>query len=151
MRKAHALVVSLVLAGAVAAGAAATLRTVHLGAAVAAPQVARVPDGAVRAREQKLAAWSASLRKAGRATPPALPSVPHFAPVVVPSVPVVRQVAAAAPAAPRATVAAVRPPAAQQPRVVYVQAPPQQQQQAASSGEHDGGEHGDGGYEGSDY
>ena len=147
MHKAHALVVSLLLAGAVAAGAAATLRTVHLGAAVAAPQVAHVPDAAVRSREKKLAAWSASLRKAGRAKPPALPSVPHFAPVVVPSVPVVRQTAAVA--TPRATVAAVRPRAAQQqPQVVYVHAP-QPQQQAAPSGEHEG-DGGDGGYEGSD-
>jgi hypothetical protein len=137
MRRTHALAMSLLLGAAVAAGAAASLRTVHLGAAAAATPSA-VPDKTVAARRAKLARWSVSLRKARAARPPALPAVPHYAPVAIPA-PV-----AAEPSSPTATpvrtvvVRRTSRPATQtskaaddQGQVTYVQPPPIVQYQQA--------------------
>ncbi len=106
MRKLHAIAISLLLGGVAVAGAAAALKTVHLGATVAAPQAVRVPDGVIAARREKLAKWSASLHQARAAQPPRLPRIPRFAPVVVPTVP--------------ATLEAAPPPAPSPPPVRHV-------------------------------
>lgn len=128
MKKAHALVVSLLFAGAAAVGASATLKTVHLGAAAAATKTVRLPDAFVAERRRKLQRWAASLSESRAARPPALPGMPHYAPVVIPAVPPVRQVAAspaptlAAAAAPhRATATPTRPAVVVRPATVPAQ------------------------------
>lgn len=85
MRKAHAFVVSSLLAGSVVAGALAAMKTAHLGAAASKPSA--VAGSVIAAQQGKLNGWSVSLRKALKAKPPALPKVPHFAPVEIPAVP----------------------------------------------------------------
>jgi hypothetical protein len=137
MRRTHALAMSLLLGAAVAAGAAASLRTVHLGAAAAATPSA-VPDKTVAARRAKLARWSVSLRKARAARPPALPAVPHYAPVAIPAP--VAEAPSSPTTAPVRTVVVrrTRRPATQtgkaaddQGQVTYVQPPPIVQYQQA--------------------
>jgi hypothetical protein len=88
MRRPYAFAISLLLGGGIAAGAAASLRTAHLGAAPATP--ATLPDRTVAHRRAKLATWSASLQKARKAKPPALPRVPRYAPVQIPTMPAVQ-------------------------------------------------------------
>ena len=85
MHRLHAVVISLLLAGAAVAGASAAFRTVSLGPTAAKP--ATVPERVVAARRAKLDRWSAQLEHARASRPPALPKVPRFAPVVVPTVP----------------------------------------------------------------
>lgn len=152
MRRLHAIAISILLGAGVAAGATASLKTVRLGAAAATTQ-ATVPEKTIAARHAKLAAWSESLRKARAARPPALPKVPHYAPVQIPTMPsiqtpavepettTVRHVVAAPAPAPPTTAAAPT-----EAKVTYVQPPPVvQYQQApaattstAASGEDDG-------------
>jgi len=139
MRKPHAFALSGLVAAAAVTGCVAGMRTVHLGAASTGP--AAVSARAVAAQQAKLTRWSGSLHKALTAKPPALPAVPHYAPVAIPAVPTVRAFASApavrrvivhrtigAPtakqhlAATTTTVAAATP-TEQEPVVTYVQAP----------------------------
>jgi len=80
MSRRIALVVSLLLAVAAAAGTFAVLSTAALRAAPTKPQVFDARALARRSRE--LDAWAASLVKAARARPPALPPIPRYAPIV---------------------------------------------------------------------
>lgn len=129
MRRTHTIGISLLLAVATAAGAAAAVKTVHLGAATAASKPVRVPDRVIAARRAKLAAWSAALRHEAAARPPALPKVPHHAPVVVPEVPLAARGNSTVPAGRHGVGDSVvhvpeqpAPPVTQQ-RIQYVQAP----------------------------
>lgn len=133
MRRMHAIAISLLLGAGVAAGAAASLRTVHLGAAAAATTAA-VPEKTIAARRAKLSRWSASLAKARAAKPPALPPVPHYAPVAMPTPPAV----VSTPATPTAAPTAVEQPGSRHskpsgPTVTYVQPPPIVQYQQATA------------------
>ena len=97
MNRVHALVVSVVLGTAGVAGAVATTRTMHLGAASASP--AQVDRSALRTRTRRLDTWSKALARTLAKRPPALPAMPRFAPVAIPSyaataIPVARTVAA---------------------------------------------------------
>ena len=164
MSRLHGLIVSLLLAGGVTAGALAATRTIHLGqAAAATPKVA---DSVVVSRRAQLDTFETSLHKADAAKPPALPKIPKFAPVTIPTVPPppapVRtaapapQPAPAKPAAPKVNhvtkLAAVAPQA--EPPVEYVQPPPVVQYQqaptppAASTGSHEDDSYGE--HEGDD-
>lgn len=133
MRKAHAFAISSVLALCAVTGAVAAMKTVHLGAAVAAP--ARAAPSVVASRRAKLDRWSASLRRARASRPPRLPSVPRFAPVPMPVAPVPASVPVVRKAAPRpaATPAPAATAAAAPPAVTYVQPPPVIQYQQAPS------------------
>jgi len=91
MSRRHALAISLLLAGCAVTGAAAALKTVHLGAAAASPP--RVAAPLLAARRAKLDRFAASLARASRATPPPLPPVPTYAPVVIPAPPAARPAA----------------------------------------------------------
>jgi uncharacterized membrane protein YgcG len=103
MRRLHAIAIALLLGAGIAAGAAASLETVHLGTAAAATP-ATVPDQTIATRRATLARWSASLQKARAAHPPALPEVPRYAPVQIPTMPALPAVEAAAPPTPTTTV-----------------------------------------------
>lgn len=130
MRRTHTIGISLLLAVATAAGAAAAVKTVHLGAATAASKPSRLPDRVIAARRAKLAAWSAALRREAAARPPALPKVPRYAPVVIPSVPLAAHAHSTVPPAGRQDVGdggahvpeQTAPPVTQQ-EIQYVQAP----------------------------
>jgi hypothetical protein len=119
MHRLHAVVISLLLAGAAVAGASAAFRTVSLGPTAAKP--ATVPERVVAARRAKLDRWSAQLEHARASRPPALPKVPRFAPVVVPTVPAT-QLAVRSASAPRPPARTEAAPPKQ--AVTYVQAPP---------------------------
>jgi uncharacterized membrane protein YgcG len=131
MRRPHAIALSLLLGVGCAAGIAAATRTVHLGAATAAATAPTVPRAVLASRRTKLEAWSVSLQKTRTARPPALPRLPRFAPVVVPTVSVRHPAGTAA--APTSHIVVHRivhhvvvrptPPAATQP-ITYVQPPP---------------------------
>ena len=122
MGRKHALVLSLAVAACVVTGASAALKTVHLGATAATPP--HVADSVIAARSAKLDRFAASLAHARRSRPPALPQVPHFAPVAMPTPPAPAPAASTpAPAAvsdPSTTVA----PAKRHPKVVYVRPAP---------------------------
>ena len=125
MSRTHGLAISVLLALCIAAGASATLSTLRLGARASKPAVARAQALARRAKQ--LDAWQASLDRALRSRPPALPRVPHYAPVariappgplVLPAAPVAAQRVrpAGAPAAsPAARPASAQPPSTQPP------------------------------------
>jgi len=163
----HGFIVSLLLAGGITAGAFAATRTIHLGqAAAATPKVA---DSVVVSRRAQLDKFESSLRQAAAAKPPALPKLPRFAPVTIPTVPPpppapvqaaapapAPQPAPAKPAAPKVKrvvkLAAAAPQA--EPPVEYVQPPPVIQYQqapaqpAAPTGSHEDDSYGE--HEGDD-
>jgi len=102
MSRIHSTLIALLVGAAAAVGLSAAIHTVQLGQkAVAAPSIS-VHD--LSARKAKLAAWHHSLHATLAKRPPALPKLPHFAPV-------------AAPQAPPPSVATA------QPQVTYVHAP----------------------------
>ncbi len=151
MRRLHAIAISLLLGAGIAAGAAAALRTAHLGAAAAATR-ATIPETTIVARRAKLAKWSASLEKARTAQPPTLPRVPHYAPVPIPTMPPIQRVVAAAQPTQAPPVEQPAPTPRKEPsktaeqQVTYVQPPPIVQYQQApapptatttTSGEHE--------------
>lgn len=111
MSRIHATLIALVISAGATGVVYAGVATAHLGQASAA---STVPAKQLAARQAKLAAWRHSLKAALAKRPPALPKLPHFAPVHVQ--------AAAAPAAP--VVAAVAPHATVKPHVTYVKPPP---------------------------
>lgn len=171
MPKIHVVALSLLLGGVTVAGAAAAMKTVRLGASVAATRTTSVPDAVVAARRRKLDTWSAQLQHAKAARPPALPAVPRYAPVEIPTVPAALEAAAAAPppapapAAPQRVVAGpvqpAAPGAAPTPVVQTVPATTATAPQPAPtvsedagqgswSESEDGGHGGDGGYGGDD-
>lgn len=85
MPRLHGFIVSLLIAGGIVAGAMAATRTVHLGqAAAATPTVA---DSVITSRRAQLDRFASSLHRAAAAKPPALPKLPKFAPVTIPTVP----------------------------------------------------------------
>ena len=142
MGRLKGLALSLVVAACIVAGAAAATRTAHLGQAATEPQ--RVPDTVLAARRAKLDRVERSLRKAQDARPPALPRVPHFAPVPVPAPLTVRALASDVAPAPAPAAPARTAPAAEAP-VTYEQSPPvvtyvqQQPSQGTSGSEEDDG------------
>lgn len=108
MSRLHSTLIALVIGGAAAAGLFAAVHTVRLGQTVAATRPAGSTARQIAQREAKLARWSRSLDAALAKHPPALPKLPHYAPVPA--------------AAPATGAVAAAPPA--QPRVTYVQPPP---------------------------
>ena len=100
MNRIHSTLVAVVIGAAATAGLYASVRTAQLGQQTADP-AASVRD--LASRQAKLGAWGRSLEAALAKRPPALPKLPHFAPVQAPA-PV--------------------PPAQTGPPVTYVQAPP---------------------------
>lgn len=131
MNRIHSTLIAFVLGGAVTAGAYAAVHTVRLGQKAVA---STIYTHAVAARQAKLVAWHRSLKAALAKRPPALPKLPHFAPVHAPATPV-----AAAPASPPVTY--VQPP----PVVAYKHAVTKTT--SSGSGEHEdsGGENDSGG------
>lgn len=101
MSRIHSTLIALVIGCAATAGLYATVHTVRLGQKVPAPSISARD---LASRQAKLEAWRRSLRATLAKRPPALPKLPHFAPVP------------AAPAAPP-SVATAPPP------VTYVRAP----------------------------
>jgi hypothetical protein len=101
MARIHSTLIAFVLGAAATAGLYAAVHTVRLGQQAAAPSVSTRD---VALRQAKLAAWRHSLDAALAKRPPALPKLPHFAPVPVRP-------------APPPSVATAPPP------VTYVQAP----------------------------
>jgi len=122
MRRMHVTAISLLLGGCVVAGTAAALRSVRLGAGAAAARAVRVPDAVVAARRARLDRWSAELEKARSRRPPALPRIPKFAPVAIPTPPA-RPVADTTPDAATANAPSASA-APAQPAVTYVRPPP---------------------------
>lgn len=115
MKRLHAAAVCVLLAAAGVAGAIAATRTVHLGTASAAP--APTDRAALRTRAHRLNTWAKALNGTLAKRPPALPALPRFGAVVVPTagVPVAQVVArpapharAVRPAVARKTTASVR-------------------------------------------
>jgi len=102
MTRIHSTLIGLLIGAAATAGMYATVHTVRLGQKTPAPSVSAHD---LASRKAKLAAWRHSLDVALAKRPPALPKLPHFAPV-------------AAPAAPPPPPVATTPPP-----VTYVQAP----------------------------
>lgn len=155
MRRLHATAIALLLGGGAVAGAGAALETVHLGAAAAAPAVARVPDRAIAARRAKLVAWKRALAKTRAARPPALPTVPHYPAVRMPTMPALPQAHLVAQTQSAAGHAGERPAPAQAqqqaPQVTYVTPPPtveyRQAPPAATTTTTTGYQGDDGGYE----
>ena len=112
MRPRHAAVISLLLALSVAMGAYAAQRTMATTSHAAAKGARLSPVLARRARA--LDRMEASLRRALRQRPPALPRVPHYKPV--------HAVAAATGGTPLAATVTGAPAAA--PRTIFVRPPP---------------------------
>jgi len=103
MNRIHSTLIALLIGAAATAGLYAAVHTVRLGQKASAPSISARE---IASRTAKLAAWRRSLAAARAKRPPALPKLPHYAPVV------------ASPPAPQQT-----PAAAAQPHVTYVQAP----------------------------
>ncbi len=101
MTRIHSTLIALVIGAAATAGLYAAIHTVQLGQKAATPSISARE---LASRQAKLVAWRRSLAAARTKKPPALPKLPHFAPVA----------AQPAPAVPAATA---------QPKVTYVQAP----------------------------
>jgi hypothetical protein len=100
MTRIAATLIAVVIGAAATAGLNAAVHSVRLGQKEPAPAVSARD---LAARQAKLAAWSRSLHATLARRPPALPKLPHFAPVSAPT--------------PTPPVSAARPP------VTYVQAP----------------------------
>lgn len=124
MGRKHVVVLSLALAACAVAGASAALRTVRLGTTAAKPP--RVADSVIAARAARLDTFAASLAHARLSRPPALPPVPHYAPVPMPTPPAPSQLASiSGPPAVQAPKTSPAPaPAARHPKVVYVRPAP---------------------------
>lgn len=114
MQRLHSTLIALVIAAAAATGLFAAVRTVRLGQTAATAQPAAIPTRELALRRAKLTRWNASLHKALAKRPPALPKLPHYAPVTIPAAPPPAAVAAAAGTLPAASQAPVK----------YVQARP---------------------------
>ncbi|HUZ16417.1 MAG TPA: hypothetical protein VMU72_09615 [Gaiellaceae bacterium] len=80
MSRIHSTLIALVICAAATAGLYAAVHTVRLGQKAPAPSVSAQQ---VALRQAKLAAWSRSLHATLVKRPPALPKLPHFAPVAV--------------------------------------------------------------------
>ena len=102
MSRRLAFAVSLLLALAASAGAYAVLSTAALRGQASKPQVASAR--ALARRAQQLDAWAASLTKAARSRPPALPAVPRYAPVPTLAAAALGRLPSVAPVRPRAAV-----------------------------------------------
>src|SRR4051812_45063026 len=101
MNRIHSTLIAVLIGAAAAAGLYAAVHTVRLGEKAPASSVSAHD---LASRHAKLAAWGPSLEAARAKRPPALPKLPHFAPV------------AARSAAPPTVATA-------QPDVTYVRAP----------------------------
>jgi hypothetical protein len=101
MTRIHSTLIAVLIGAAATAGLHAAVHTVRLGQKAPAPAVSAHD---LASRQAKLAAWRRSLDATLAKRPPALPKLPHFAPVP-------------APQAPPPSVATAPPP------VTYVQAP----------------------------
>ena len=77
MNRLHALVFSVLVALVAVAGGYATIHTINAGTAATRPEVAT--EAAIKARSARLDKWAASLKKALRSRPPALPPIPTYA------------------------------------------------------------------------
>lgn len=86
MSRLHSTLVALVIGAAACTGLFAMVRTVRLGQTVAATKPALIVRK-LAARERKLAHWSRNLQLARAKHPPALPKIPKFAPVSIPTAP----------------------------------------------------------------
>jgi hypothetical protein len=146
MRPRYAAVISLILALAVGAGAYAAQQT-SAASSSSATAGAKGVSAQVARRTRALDRMEASLRRALRQRPPALPRMPKFKPVKVEPV-------TTPPAAGSATANASTPPAAPaqpatQPRVVYVRPPARVVTVHRKGGEHEdeGAEHEDDGHD----
>ena len=78
MNRIHSTVIAFVIGAVATAGLYAGVHTVRLGQKVPAPIVSAQD---LASRHAKLAAWRHSLDVALAKRPPALPKLPHFAPV----------------------------------------------------------------------
>jgi hypothetical protein len=77
MNRIHSTFIALVICAAATVGLNAAVRTVRLGQTPAAP----ISAHDLAARHAKLDAWGHSLDAALTKRPPALPKLPHYAPV----------------------------------------------------------------------
>jgi hypothetical protein len=80
MSRIHSTLIALLIGAAATIGLSAAIHTVQLGQKAVAPSVSLHE---LAARKAKLAAWHRSLRATLAKRPPALPKLPHFAPVAV--------------------------------------------------------------------
>jgi hypothetical protein len=119
MKPIHAAMISLVLALAVGAGAFAVQRTTAAASSPSASAGAKDLEVQIASRMRALDRMEASLRKALRRRPPALPKMPKFKPVHV--APATSPPPAASAQVSR-TAAPAAPPA--EPRVITVRPPP---------------------------
>lgn len=78
MIRKHALIVSLILGLAAAAGAVAAVRTAHLGQSSAKATTSTAQTGALLKRQRLLNREEAALKRAPSKRPPKLPQVPKF-------------------------------------------------------------------------
>ena len=78
MNRIHSTLIALVIGAAATAGLYAAVQTVRLGQKAPAPSVS---PRDLASRQAKLVAWSRSLHATLAKRPPALPKLPHFAPV----------------------------------------------------------------------
>ena len=78
MNRIHSTLIALVIGAAATAGLYAAVQTVRLGQKAPAPSMS---PRVLASRQAKLVAWSRSLHATLAKRPPALPKLPHFAPV----------------------------------------------------------------------
>jgi hypothetical protein len=78
MSRIHSTLIALLIGAAATAGCYAAVRTAQLGQKAPAPSVS---PQVVASRQAKLVAWRHSLDATRAKRPPALPKLPHFAPV----------------------------------------------------------------------
>jgi hypothetical protein len=79
MSRLHSTLIALLVGAAATAGLSAAVHTVQLGQK--APAAQSVPASYLASRQAKLHAWSHSLHATLAKHPPALPKLPHFAPI----------------------------------------------------------------------
>jgi hypothetical protein len=136
MRPRHAAVISLILALAVGAGAYAAQRTTAAAASAQATAGAKDVAKQVARRTRALDRMEASLRRALRQRPPALPRLPRYKAIhLAPRTTAAPSAAVAQPAPPPAAPAA--PPAPPVQRVITVRPPPVIVTVHRHGGEHD--------------
>jgi uncharacterized membrane protein YgcG len=102
MSRLHSTFVAFVLGAAAATGLFAMSRTLRLGQTAAATPPALIARE-LAVRRAKLAHWSHNLQEARAKHPPALPKIPVFAPIHIPSAPAAPPAAPAAAATPQVT------------------------------------------------
>jgi hypothetical protein len=78
MSRIHSTLIALLIGAAATAGLYAAVRTAQLGQKTPAPSVS---PHVLASRQAKLVAWRHSLDATRAKRPPALPKLPHFAPV----------------------------------------------------------------------